>query len=458
MHAVSAAQAKHYGCIIPLFGLRGFLLLGAVFIAPLAGLLLDLSLDAVIFFFATAFVFYGAYFLDHYLKARRLFRGLNLSAQLPKRLLLDKQYKMMLQLNSAWHSSASLLFRPLLPENLEATEEVLTLRLDAESGARERQYLLRPQARGCCVVESCFLRFVPANGFFLFQVQYRFSQPLCSTVYPNPFGGSTVAQVLRKPNSCGSQPLFFPSTDGREFESLRSYLPQDDLRHVDWKRSARRGSLLVKVHRPDTHQRILLALDCGRRMGLALGKKLQLDYAADLAAELCYLAQENDDEVGLLAFHHQRVSELPCRRGHEQSRLLMERLSQLEVGHLEADYYQLLTWAESGQKRCLLVLITSVATEANLELLRPLLSRISRRHLPLIVAISPRDIYALLDKPPSSLEEAYVAGAAVQQLEAIEKRVGAFQHLGIECIYSDVLRLPKLVAKKYRELKLRGRI
>src|SRR5262249_19011098 len=51
-----------------------------------------------------------------------------------------------------------------------------------------------------------------------------------------------------------------------EFESLREYVPGDELRHVDWKAFARRGKPMVRSYQVERGQELILLLDCGRRM------------------------------------------------------------------------------------------------------------------------------------------------------------------------------------------------
>ena len=52
---------------------------------------------------------------------------------------------------------------------------------------------------------------------------------------------------------------------GTEFESLRDYLPDDELRWVDWKASVRRGTLVSREYDIERSQQIMLVLDIRRR-------------------------------------------------------------------------------------------------------------------------------------------------------------------------------------------------
>lgn len=51
---------------------------------------------------------------------------------------------------------------------------------------------------------------------------------------------------------------------GTEFDSLREYLPGDDVRSIDWRASARRNTVAVRTWRPERDRHILVVLDTGR--------------------------------------------------------------------------------------------------------------------------------------------------------------------------------------------------
>src|SRR5215210_7034338 len=51
--------------------------------------------------------------------------------------------------------------------------------------------------------------------------------------------------------------------EGRDFESLREYVPGDELRHVSWSATARRGRLTTRQYQIERDQTVLIALDDG---------------------------------------------------------------------------------------------------------------------------------------------------------------------------------------------------
>src|SRR5258708_11726549 len=54
--------------------------------------------------------------------------------------------------------------------------------------------------------------------------------------------------------------------EGRLFESLREWVPGDDLRHIDWKATARRRKVITRQYEVERRQQVMLVLDLGRLM------------------------------------------------------------------------------------------------------------------------------------------------------------------------------------------------
>ncbi|MCP3962941.1 MAG: DUF58 domain-containing protein, partial [bacterium] len=48
---------------------------------------------------------------------------------------------------------------------------------------------------------------------------------------------------------------------GMEFEEVREYHAGDDIRHIDWKVTARMGHPFVKVHREERELTVMLVVD-----------------------------------------------------------------------------------------------------------------------------------------------------------------------------------------------------
>jgi uncharacterized protein (DUF58 family) len=92
---------------------------------------------------------------------------------------------------------------------------------------------------------------------------------------------------------------------GTEFDSLREYVPGDDVRSIDWRATARAGDVVVRTWRPERDRHVLLVLDTGRTAAGRVGDAPRLDAAMDAALLLAALATRAGDRVDFVA--HDRV-------------------------------------------------------------------------------------------------------------------------------------------------------
>jgi uncharacterized protein (DUF58 family) len=85
------------------------------------------------------------------------------------------------------------------------------------------------------------------------------------------------------------------------FENLRGYTINDDIKDIDWKSSARSGTLLVKQFIAEKKHNILLVLDSGIKMEADTDKhESKKELALFAAGTIGYLAIKNNDYVGLV--------------------------------------------------------------------------------------------------------------------------------------------------------------
>src|SRR5207249_4312950 len=71
--------------------------------------------------------------------------------------------------------------------------------------------------------------------------------------------------------------------EGRLFESLREWVPGDDLRHIDWKATAKRRKVITRQYEAERRQQVLLVLDTGRLLTAEIAGVSRLDYVVQAA-------------------------------------------------------------------------------------------------------------------------------------------------------------------------------
>jgi uncharacterized protein (DUF58 family) len=443
----------------PLLTVRGMVLLSVVLVLPVFGLLGTMTLNALLVLVGLFLAGYFLLLLCDYIAVRRIISQLSLQMSVPSVIYcaVETELELIVESERAKHSFR-LWLRPDIPEGAKAAQETYVLDFPQGRSQIMVKHKTTLLARGPVCWRVIHGRISLFHDLVHWQFSTELGRPPEAKVYANPAPGDIRRVKALRRLGPGEIQLDLAGGEGREFDSLRRYTVGDDLRKADWKRSAQGRGLLIKVFRPETHQRINIAVDCSRRMGSWIEQRLQLDYAADAAAYLVKLASRNEDEVGLFAFNHQVVSKIECRKGSRQERLIAEALAGLKVGTLEPNYQLLAQWAHLSRRRSLLVLITSISNPASLEAVCAALLPVRRKHLPLVFALADRDLQDLVWQRAANLDDAYIVAAGVEQLEQIDARVKTLKRSGIECIYCDVAVLPQMLRNKYYELKLSGRL
>jgi uncharacterized protein (DUF58 family) len=244
---------------------------------------------------------------------------------------------------------------------------------------------------------------------------------------------------------------------GREFESLREFVIGDEIRHISWAATARRGKLITRQYTIERSQNIVVLLDTGRLMTARIGKLTKLDHAINATLSIAYVAAAGGDNVGLVAFSRRIVCYLPPRRGHEQINRVMEALYGIEPQIIEPSYARAFNFFSANcHRRSLVVILTDlVDRDASAELLAHT-RELMPRHLPLIVTIGDTDLGELVRSRPSSTVDVYRQAVAGEILHQREEALGRIRHAGGLALDVPAGRLSLELVNKYLEVKERG--
>jgi uncharacterized protein (DUF58 family) len=245
--------------------------------------------------------------------------------------------------------------------------------------------------------------------------------------------------------------------EGRLFESLREWVPGDDIRHIDWKATARRRKVITRQYEAERRQQVLLVLDLGRLMTADIGGVARLDFVVQAALELAYAAAQHDDNVGIMTFADGVQHFVAPERGRTGVRRVLDVLAVVEPKLVEPDYPGAFRYlAARNRKRALTVLFTDVidrfasdALVANVASLRP-------RHLPLAVTLRNPELDVVAALRPTEARDAFRKAAAEELLHAREEALGHMRRAGILVIDVTPQRAAQAVVARYLDLKRRG--
>ena len=240
---------------------------------------------------------------------------------------------------------------------------------------------------------------------------------------------------------------------GNEFRELRHYSAGDDIRLIDWKRSAHQQNPLVKVFYPESHQKIYIALDISRKMSVKSEGRTALDRACDIVATFSRLAIEQEDNVSLIAFSSDIHLETRCS-GTKQHRInILEQLRALKARSDEANYDNLAKCLLKKRTRSLIVVVSSISNHTTYELCYQPLLRIARRHSVILSSSEDSDVSSKLLQAVKNIDQAYIAGSCFEYKNSIKTRLNTFQHMGIEVAHGNYENVSTQTLTKYSQLK-----
>ena len=245
---------------------------------------------------------------------------------------------------------------------------------------------------------------------------------------------------------------------GTEFDSLREYVPGDDIRSIDWRASARAGDVVVRTWRPERDRHLLLVLDTGRTSAGRVGDAPRLDAAMDAALLLAALATRAGDRVDLVA--HDRVlrAAVQGRSATDVLPDMVQAMATLEAVLVEPDWRALVSQVQRRAPHRSLVVLLSALDPAPVEYgLLPELGRLTARHQVVLASVADPRV-AEMAAGRGDAGAVYRAAAGSQAMLG-RAQVGArLRRAGVEVVEGSPEQLPPRLADAYLALKAAGRL
>ncbi|UGQ09554.1 DUF58 domain-containing protein [Yinghuangia sp. ASG 101] len=245
---------------------------------------------------------------------------------------------------------------------------------------------------------------------------------------------------------------------GTEFDSLREYVPGDDVRSIDWRATARDQSVVVRTWRPERDRHILVVLDTARTSAGRIADAPRLDTSMDAALLLTAVAARAGDRVDFLA-HDRRVrAEV---RGASRTTVLpsfVQAMALLEPALVESDAPHLVAEViRRAKRRSLVVLLTGLDAEAVREGLLPVLPQLTSRHEVVIAAVSDPALTAMAGERGTP-EAVYAAAAAERELHERRTTSAELRRHGVTVVDAPPGDLASRLTDTYLALKLASRL
>ena len=381
---------------------------------------------------------------------------LTVEREVEGKLSLGAQNPVEVRVHNRSNALLRLELRDTPPDSLTNDMDDAPFEFRVAKGARQAAiYHLTPQARGDYRFGDIYLRIRGRLG--MVHRLTRVPAPAEVKVYPNIQEAAKFTMMARRGRlqQIGIRKARLQGA-GREFESLRDYLPDDEMRRIDWKATARRGKLVARQYEVEKSQTIMLVLDVGRTMLAEIDGIQKLDYAINAALLLAYVASLADDQVGLLVFADTVQSYLPPRKGRAQVYAILEHLYNAQASLAEPDYREALSYLQARwRKRSLMVCFTDLWDPESSRQTILELSALQPRHLVAAVTLLDSKVQQAANQEAELAETVYRKAVAMQVLEDRQRANAALSQRGVLVVDSPADKLSAELVNRYLEVKAR---
>jgi uncharacterized protein (DUF58 family) len=247
---------------------------------------------------------------------------------------------------------------------------------------------------------------------------------------------------------------------GTDLESIRDYSPDDDIRQVNWRATARMGRPMSNTYRVEQDREVICLLDCGRLMAAPLPAPGQpaitrLDAAVDAVAAMAAVADEIGDRIGVVAFDRKIIRSVSPRRNG--SAAVLSAVFDLETVPFDSDY-QAAFQAIAHVKRGFVLILTDILEESAGRPLLEAMPILARHHSVAVASVSDPDLesaIALTEETPNALLRQAVAVEVIEARERVAVRISA---LGAQVVEAPPHRLAAACVSTYLAARRRARL
>lgn len=315
-------------------------------------------------------------------------------------------------------------------------------------------YTVFPSERGEYAWGDLYVR--QLGGWGLAWQEWRIPQSTQVAVYPDLIGLRELSVRLaiqttgniRKTRRAGM---------GTEFTELREYYTGDDPRLIDWKATARRSRLLVRVLEPEQEQTVIVLLDRGRLMTAQVAGISRFNWGLNATLSLALAGLNRGDRVGIGVFDRDLPLWIPPERGQHHLAKLIERLTPLQPAMLESDYLGAVTTATTQHhRRALVVMLTDLVDEtASAELLAAM-QRLTPRYLPFCVTLRDPQVDAIAHTSTQTIPQTYNRAVALDLLNQRQIALAKLKRRGVLVLDAPANQITDALVERYLQVKARN--
>ena len=324
----------------------------------------------------------------------------------------------------------------------------------APHGTVALRYEITPTRRGKRTLGAVTVRYGLPLG--LLQRQETVALPQDVDVYPDVHAARALEMLRRQGRDDARMGSLRVRGGDTEFERLRPYQVGDEIRHVDWRASARKDDLVVRQFQAESNQNVVFAIDTGRGMRGESGGITSIDHALGAALLTADVALRGGDKAGLFTFDDKPRSFVRPTGGRSGGRKLTRAAYALDAGLEATDYRSAMVFLKTQMKaRSLFVVFTNLLEPRSARDLAAAVKSLMPRHLPLCVLMRDEEVEALATAPVTSEDDVLVRAAAGESLAWRDSIVRALKSSGALVLDARPHDVTPLLVKRYLEVKAR---
>jgi uncharacterized protein (DUF58 family) len=319
-------------------------------------------------------------------------------------------------------------------------------------------YTLRPTKRG--EYEFGVVRVFVQSPLGLTRRRYNFNQAETLPVYPS-FLQMRKFELMAISNHLTDIGVKKIRRLGHslEFEQVKNYVQGDDYRTINWKATARQGSLMTNSYTDEKAQHVYCIIEKSRAMKMPFDGLSLLDYAINASLVLSKVALLKEDRAGLITIAEKIGAVVPADKRPTQINKILEVLYKERTRYLETNMELLYATIRSVIKqRSLVVFFTNYESMSALQRQLPFLRRIAKFHLLLVVFFENTELKKVSETAAADVEEIYIK--TIAEKFAYDKKliVKELAKYNIQSILSTPQNLTINTINRYLELKARHKI
>jgi uncharacterized protein (DUF58 family) len=158
---------------------------------------------------------------------------------------------------------------------------------------------------------------------------------------------------------------------GMTFSEVRPYQFGDDIRRIDWNKTARFKEPYVKVMEEERELTMMLLVDISASMNYGTKTQLKRELVAEISASLGFSAAGNNDKVGLILFADKVYKVIPPQKGRKHILAIISTILTADYVEAEANINAALEYMmHVFKKKSLAFLFSDFADDFNDKLLK----------------------------------------------------------------------------------------